>query len=75
VSYDTHRFLFWRWRSHSHQWKEEDRAHYQRVFGTSLTEMPSGTWNPVTLFLYRCSECNLVKTIELPGEWPEKEAE
>ncbi len=64
----VHRFLFWTWKTHKHEWVEEGRGTY-----TTKRRIYPGEWfeeGAVTMFLYRCSECQLVKVEEVPGEWP-----
>ncbi len=70
MSYKEHRFLWWSWRTHKHEWVEEARdiyQHVQRPYGSSDPPMLVETY---TLFLWRCRECSAVWVQKVEGEWP-----
>ncbi len=72
MSYKEHRFLFWTWKTHKHEWVEEDRNTCGRIYFHSPKEMPPGAIipNPITMFLYRCADCGERKVEKLDGAWP-----
>jgi hypothetical protein len=67
MSYKEHRFLWWSWQTHKHEWVEENRDIYIRK--ARRFDYPPVTIGSYTLFLWRCRECSAVRVQKMEGEW------
>lgn len=73
MSYTTKRFLFWKYRSHTHEWKEMTREFlFNVLYSPPITGSRELGSRPVTqIFLY-CKECGEHTDYSINGHIPKE---
>jgi hypothetical protein len=68
MSYTTKRFLFWKYRSHTYEWKEMTREFLEKVeFSPPITGCKELGSTPVTEIYFYCKECGERKSSCIDG--------